>query len=83
MPICAGNSSDMVLASRIVSSVELHTSYNQYKYRMETIFHPPFSGSGYFRAAWDDHLKLYITPLDESGAAAGPTVTLYDTGYNG
>jgi hypothetical protein len=66
-----------------VSSVEVHKSSHPYKYRMETVFHPPFNGSGYFRAAWDDNLKLLITPLDKNGTEAGPTVVLYDRSYSG
>ena len=50
---------------------------------MESIFQPPFNGSGYFRAGWDDQILLAITPLDETGADAGPTETLYDRGYTG
>ena len=63
--------------------MELHRSYSTYKYRMESIFQPPFNGSGYFRAAWDDHLIFSISLLDETGADAGPSVTLYNSGYLG
>lgn len=66
-----------------MSSMELHRNYATYKYRMESIFQPPFNGVGYFKAGWDDQLVVAITPLDEYGADAGPAQTLYDNGYNG
>lgn len=71
------------MSSRIASAVDVHRTWSTYKYRMETMFQPPFNGSGYFRAGWDDHLKLDITPLDEYGAEAGPTESLFDKGYTG
>jgi hypothetical protein len=69
------------LGSSLLSSVQLQRSYDYKKYRMMTIFHPPFNGPAYFRAAWDDTLKIGMTPLDKRGADAGPTVKLYDVGY--
>lgn len=81
LPGSAGYGSSTVMSTRIVPSLELYQNWNTYKYRMETIFQPPFNGSGYFRAAWDDQLKIDVTPLDPQGAEAGSKQVLYDTGY--
>ena len=79
----SGSNSDTVLSNRIVSSLEQHRNWSTYKYRMESIFQPPFNGSCYFRLGWDDSVIFAITPLDENGADAGPTETLYDRGFTG
>lgn len=70
-------------STRIVPSLDLFKDLDAYKYRMETIFQPPFNGTGYFKVALDDTLKMNVTLLDSQGADTETTHVLYDTGWIG
>jgi hypothetical protein len=57
-----------VVDERLVSTFWSLRNDTQYYHRSyQTIFTAPFTGEGYFMAAWDDFNDFWFTKLDEDG----------------